>query len=625
MSNKSLEEINKKVEKYLRVIDESISTESADEIYKKYINLVQKIESKEYRPSRAVIANVYVSFAYFLFRVSEFEHFFKMLIQAQNYGFSSVEIDSLLFEAFIEPNINEFKKNYSANLNFLTSNGYLNAELTIPFHDLPYWLLPTEVENEYYIYLKEEKLIKEKIVLFKYNFRQSLPTKDAFSDYLILGSGDLYDILTYTNAIRKIDKKAYIVLNDLAKFLSFLQGGVMDNSIISNVVITNNIDSIWEYLKTSNAVLPRNTINLLGDSYNPKTLINEIHNYRISKGGRRGDKVLLSICIPSFNRGYRALQNVKYLLQSLYDEEIEVIISNNGTQNETKEYYEKINDIDDARLKYFAFEQNQGFAINCSKVCELASGKFILLISDEDLVDFNVLGSVMSNLYKFKESLAIMRTSSTTQSKPTVKFAQPGKDALLTFMLTSNYMSGIILNNQLLKKHKGIEYVKENLNNSVCYYYPHMFWEILLCQYGHVLGSDMVLIKEGEAEKTEVPTVGIGESELEIPYYASIEGRLEQHQGFCNIFKTLEVCTADNDLYRSMYLTLCVKTMLLTRLSINVFYKKINADIYELLERAFVFCAREEFYKNNINSDPIKYQNDLGVITRSYNQIKIQL
>ncbi|WP_157764380.1 hypothetical protein, partial [Paenibacillus riograndensis] len=145
MSNKSLEEINKKVEKYLRVIDESISTESADEIYKKYINLVQKIESKEYRPSRAVIANVYVSFAYFLFRVSEFEHFFKMLIQAQNYGFSSVEIDSLLFEAFIEPNINEFKKNYSANLNFLTSNGYLNAELTIPFHDLPYWLLQTEL------------------------------------------------------------------------------------------------------------------------------------------------------------------------------------------------------------------------------------------------------------------------------------------------------------------------------------------------------------------------------------------------------------------------------------------------------------------------------------------------
>lgn len=625
MNDKKIAETNKKIEGYLRTIDESLSTESADDIYAKYIKLIHNIESKEYQPSQDVIANVYVSFAYFLFRVSEFEHFFRMLVQAQNYGFSGIELDSLLLDAFITPNINEFEKNYNANMDFLTSKGYLSAEMVIEFQKLPFWLLPTEVENEYYIYLKKEKLIKEKISLYKYNVRQSIPIVDDFSDYLLLEDWDCYNVLSYTNAIRKVDKKTYVFLNDLPKFLSCLQGGLLNNSIISNVVISNDLHGIFEHLRNTNAVLPRNTINLLGESYNPDILINENHNDRISKEKRNGDSALLSICIPSFNRGDRAFQNVTHLLQSFYDIEIEVVLSNNGTQNETKGHYEKIKDIDDARLKYFEFEENQGFAINLCKVCELATGKFILLVSDEDLVDFDVLGKVMNSLYKMKENLAIMRTSSTSQSKPKVKFAKPGKDALLTFMLTSNYMSGIILNNQLLKQSRGIEYIKENLDNSVCYYYPHMFLELLLCQLGHVQGTDLILIIEGEAEKTEVVEITIDKGKVNMPYYATIEGRLEQHEGFLNIFKTLAICKSDNELYRIMYLNLCIKTLLLVRLSIHVFYKKTNDDIYDLLDRAYSICAREEYYKNNINSDHLNFLSDLKVINQYYENIKAQL
>lgn len=630
------DEIHMKSEKSLETqfnealldIDELLLKGSIDAAYKKYTDLIQKIESKEYQTAPNLKAEVYASFAYFLFRVSEYEHFFIMLIKAQDYGYSRDEIEKVLWEAFVKPNINNFKTIYEGNINFLISNHYLNIDNLVVFEELPFWLLPTEVENKYYMYDRKQKLIKDKVSLYRSQKISPLPTSDDFSDYLLLENWNWEAILSHTNAIKRINKKTktYILINNIEQFLSCLQGAVLNESILSNVMIFDNSHKMSEYFKGSDAFLPRNIINLIDKSETPQKIINDIHNYRISKENRKGKNILLSICIPSFNRGDRAYDNVIHLLQSYYDEEIEIILSNNGTQNETKEYYDKIRDIDDARLHYFAYEENQGFAINSCKTCELASGKFILLSSDEDLVNFNVLDKVMNLLNNTKETIAIMRTTTSSQSKPpSIKTASPGKDALLTFMLTSNYMSGIILNNKLLKQHKGIEYVKENMDNSVCFWYPHMFWELLLCQYGNVQGVDLILMNEGKAEKTECDEIVIGNGEIIIPYYAAIEGRLEQYEGFLKIFKDLEICKEDVGLFREMYTRLCFKTLFLVALSINVFYKKTNGNTLQLLERAYEFCTREELYITHINNDRNNYRIDLKAITQYYKNLKNQL
>lgn len=621
MKNEEIIETKQQFDQALLDIEALLAKGLVDTAYKKYIELIKKIESKEYDTLHELKANIYASFAYFLFGVSEYEYFFKMLSKAQNYGYSRDEIEKILREAFIEPNLSEFKTTYEANIEYLISNEYIKLEKTRSFQELPFWLLPTGVVNEYYIYDKEQKLIKEKISLYKYRDMQSLSTLDDFSDYLLLENWNWNNVLSYTNAIRKISKKTYIVLNNIEKFLSCMQGALLNDDIISNVLIFDSLNSMNEYFKSTNTFIPRNIINLSDNSDNIQNNISEIHNYRISKENRKGNNILLSICIPSFNRGNRAYDNIIHLLQSYYDEEIEVILSNNGTENETKEYYEKIRDIDDSRLTYFAFEENQGFAINCCKICELAKGEFILLVSDEDLVDFNILDKIMNVLNQSKDTLSIMRTSTTAQSKPAIKTANPGKDALLTFMLTSNYMSGIILNNKLLKQYKGIEYIKENLNNDVCFTYPHMFWELLLSQYGNVQGTDLILINEGKAEKTEVDTTEVVGSEIKIPYYATIEGRLEQHEGFSNIFKFLEMCKEDPDLLREMYIKLCNKTLFVVTLSINVFYKKTDSNALVLLDKVYNFCSRKEFF----NSNRTNYRNDLRVITKYYEHFKKQI
>ncbi|RCX19062.1 glycosyl transferase family 2 [Fontibacillus phaseoli] len=616
---------NQLIEHELISINELLNNGSADEVYQIYIDLVTKIESNEYKEAdQDMKVKVYISFAYFLFAVAEFQYFFEMLIKAQNLDYSREEIDKLLWEAFINPNLNEFKANYETNVNFLVSNNYIDTMTPLSFQELPYWLLPTGTFNEYYIYDKKQKLIQEKITLFKYQkiHSRSIPTLDVFSDYLLLEDWNWHSVLTYTNAIKTANKKTYILMKNMEKFLSCLQGALLNNFTISNVLFFDSLAALQDYFINSSEYLPRNIINLIDNSEKPTEMINEIHNNRTHrKENRTGDRVLLSICIPSYNRGNRAYENILHLLKLYYDEEIEFIISNNGTQNETTEYYNAIEDIKDTRIKYYAFKENMGFAINCCKICEMASGKFILLVSDEDLVNLSVLPSIMNLLTPSDSGLSILKTSTNSNYKLSNLSASPGRDALLEFMLSSNYMSGIIFNRGLLNKYNGLEYIKKNLDNTVCFYYPHMFWELLLCQYGKVQSTSFILITEGKAEKTECEEVETN-SEVIMPYYASVEGRLKQHEDFVSTFNALEICNHDAELYREMYLRLCGKTLLLTSLSINVFYKKFSSNFRELLDQAYHFCIREEFYKTNISTDNNNYHNDVEGITQYYNYYK---
>ena len=92
--------------------------------------------------------------------------------------------------------------------------------------------------------------------------------------------------------------------------------------------------------------------------------------------------MLLSICIPTYNRGHLALKHVQEIL-NIESQDIELVVSNNGSQVK-KECYEQIKNIQDSRLNYFEFNENQGFLINLCQVIKLSKGDFCMLLSDED-------------------------------------------------------------------------------------------------------------------------------------------------------------------------------------------------------------------------------------------------
>lgn len=611
-----MEITKEQLEEELVSIDKSIQNNLGDEVCEKYIQIVKNIEKEDDQTSDYVKSELYASFAYFLFRVSEYEECLNMFIKAQSYGYSKDEIKKVIWEAFVQPNLEEFKVIYNKNVNFLLLSGYILEK--VEFDDLDFWLIPTNTKNEFYIYDKREELIKEKFV-FNSQSTVSLPkVTDEFSDFLVLEEWNWNKIKSYTDLIGNYQKKAYIVVKDIKKLFACLQAELLSKGQIANLLIFDGFSNMKEHFISGNEYLPRNIIDLMSCNMEAKNIIDQIHMYRVSNNASKRENILLSICIPSYNRGRRAYDNIIHNLQSYYDEEIEIVLSNNGTQNSTKEYYEKISLIKDSRLTYYAFEENEGFALNICKTSEIARGKFILMLSDEDLVNLSALPKIMDDIYKKRENLAVMRTRGDRQAIiPSTKFTEAGEEAILTYSLTSNYISGIIYNNTMIKKYNCRKYIKDNIKNAVCFYYPHMEWELILCQYGNVLGKNIILINEGKAEKMEDVKEEIGMNiHSNVPYYASIDGRLDQHKGFYNIFIDMEICKGNFDVFRKMYIKLCGKTIFLVHLSISVFYKNMDISILSIIDKLYLYCVKylNECYGINRKKYVRWYAEDLKLI-----------
>jgi len=607
----------------LKNINTLIENSHYEEAYREYQNTHKDIEMNRYVITE--LADFYASYAYFCFSSKEINQFFEMYIRAQKYGYPGEKRRDFIYKAFIEPNLSIFRLNYMQNMKLLLAKGCIQE--TIDFEELQYWLLPTGNKDEFYLYEKDTNLIKENFRLNS-DDNQSLVLKitQSSSDYLIKNNGSWADIQSYINRINPWGKKCYIIDNHFKKLFSYLQGGIINQSFLSGLVIFNTEDQFESYFIYNSSYIPRHLI--CADEERPiyEKLIDKIHYYRLNKENRHGDNVLLSICIPSYNRGRRAYENILHTLQSLYDEEIEIVLSNNGTQNESQEFYSKINQIEDSRLVYYEFEENQGFAINLCQVADLAKGKYILLLSDEDLVNLTELESLVNQLNSISDVITIIRTRTDKQGVvPYIGTTNPGRDSLFAFMLSSNYMSGIIYNKQMLVNHHLLEYIKQNSENQACLTYPQMVWELILCQYGKVQGMDIVLIYEGQAEKTEVSQTRIGfAKEITIPGYAALKGRLDQHEGFFNIVKDLEISKADFDIFRELYRRLCAKTIFLVILSIDVFYKQTDINPGELLESTYNHLLKylNEIYQEQENSNNGKYIEDKTAIRQLYEYYK---
>lgn len=608
-------------------INNLISEELFQDAYQEYARIDNDLIAGQYifsetdENQREFLAEYYASYAYFLFNTSEYELFFEKFIEAQKYGYSADKRRKFIYEAFVEPNLVDFQENYRLNTDLI----HLDKE--IEFSELPFWLVTTGNENEFYLYNKEKDFLEKRIIL-EINVFENQTREFLDSDILLASNGSWDELKENLERIGYINRNLYVYENCLGKLLSYFQGGVFETKILSKLFIFHHWDNLKSFFKTCNSYLPHN---YRGDGASERIYQEvkaDVHNYRLAKENRFADNILLSICIPSYNRGHRAYENVLHCLSSEFDEEIEVVLSNNGTSNDTKECYDKIEQIEDSRLVYFSFEDNKGVALNICKVTELASGKFILLLSDEDLIDLINLKSLLSILREEKEELGIVRVCSDIQGGGAyIGYAKPGIDALRKFMLSSNYLSGNIYSKMHLLEHGLIDFIRNNLENETCLYYPHMIWEIKLCEHVDVLGLNLVLINEGKAEKSELNSASIGEIvQNKIPYYGTFEGRIEQHNGFFNIIKSMEICS-DFDILRELYKRLCGKTLFLVSLSIRFYYKETDIDNYCLMESAYQKCIEylDSIYFGKKNSNKYKYTEDKNEILQYYLQSKRQI
>lgn len=94
------------------------------------------------------------------------------------------------------------------------------------------------------------------------------------------------------------------------------------------------------------------------------------------------EKIILSICIPTYNGGERLEKLVKHILRSDRTD-IEIAISDNQSTDNTAE---RINGIRDRRVRFYENEQNLGSLGNGIRALQNGQGEYLMLLIDRDIV-----------------------------------------------------------------------------------------------------------------------------------------------------------------------------------------------------------------------------------------------
>ena len=113
---------------------------------------------------------------------------------------------------------------------------------------------------------------------------------------------------------------------------------------------------------------------------------------------------LLSVCIPTFNRSALLSRS----LQSVYDEcpsdRVEIIVLDNASSDKTAQVVEQAQQAD-PRIQYVKNDVNLGLDGNIIKAIATASGDYVFLFSDDDVLLPGSGAAILSAIESFTPSL----------------------------------------------------------------------------------------------------------------------------------------------------------------------------------------------------------------------------
>lgn len=108
--------------------------------------------------------------------------------------------------------------------------------------------------------------------------------------------------------------------------------------------------------------------------------------------------ILLSICIPTFNRKQVLISNVKELLSSS-DKRFQIVIQDNASTDGTDS---DISKFKDTRIKYCKNENNIGGTPSSIKALSNNNSKYSMLLLDKDIINVKELANFLDILDKEK-------------------------------------------------------------------------------------------------------------------------------------------------------------------------------------------------------------------------------
>lgn len=462
------------------------------------------------------------------FQEEKFDEALEAFVLAYSKGYEQEWILENIYQCYVEGNLTQFRNAYES---------WENEE-KIPFEECILDFIPY-TEGEYYIFDRE---LKRFLGLFSVPELKRTKPNELFNGMEFSAAVMAFDWNWNEQKAVLVEaekRKIYLVAHDVKRCSSFMKIPELAE-FKKNIRIFSDCEEFQRFFhQRTSEYLPQLVFGTSADSEELIDILKREHGYRLTPEGRNTDNVLLTIAIPTYNRGCRMLERLKNLQSMLYDAEIEVTVSRNGSLFE--EEYEKISRIKDARICYYDHGRDLIYWENWRYAADMAHGKYILFVSDQDDVVLDSLEYYLQ-LLRDNPQVSMVRASTKRYSAVIKKrlYGKRGIQALDYSFLGQGYLSGFIVKREDFIG-EDIASLDQFTENQFYTFYPHECWGAVLSQKGDYIEDPKILICEEEvvpqkeAEYEEKMGINILPERQELKLnYAKYSERLSQFKGIAD-------------------------------------------------------------------------------------------
>ncbi|WP_026526297.1 glycosyltransferase [Butyrivibrio sp. VCD2006] len=410
-------------------------------------------------------------------------------------------ISDIIKENFVCPNLDEFKAGYNDNVKYMEHKGYLHG-LTAPiFEKLVLRMIPVS-DEKYYVWDDRTNEFCGKGAVDLDELRD-LTHKRFFDSVLMDGYSDGREV--FAELCENDYMHRYLVLDNemsVLEFFSFITIPQIIEKYVGEIHVFVSKDELKAYLMETGNYLPRTVYCKNGYDYDD--MLKEVHDARLKL--EKKNKPYLSICIPTKDRGKEALENVKVLQRLPYDEEIEIVISNNGSTGEM-EFYEQIqNEAEhDSRVSYGEFPASE-FSYSIGQVLYISKGEFFVLLSDEDRLKTEEIGNALQFIYENEKKGAILFRLEDRNGEILYDDYNTTNDVFDSILsaFSVNYVTGICYSAAAIMDNDMAFKIWDKYSFKNCYFtsYAHNVLFAYAVRNRHMAGGGPVLFKKEKETKS---------------------------------------------------------------------------------------------------------------------------
>lgn len=298
-------------------------------------------------------------------------------------------------------------------------------------------------------------------------------------------------------------------------------------------------------------------------------------------------KPILSICIPTYNRAQFAYAAAKNILDGWAGDEIEVVVSDNHSIDNTQEL---LRGIDDSRLKYFRNEQNLGAAFNTHLSFLRATGKYAYLTSDEDdliLAEIPYLLEFFNNHPDVSVFIGGGDLTYTHKRFPDAVYTSPF-EALKAVAFQTRYMTGIIMNQQQYAKQLANITFEESAYKWDAYSFMYAIAKLCCC--GDVVTSSHLLFHQPRLTMTDITNNARGDG----IYYYEPQGRINQMHTWARAICELPITDYEKQhmVIKIIFDTISLTTRLFSPGYVDEVRKTVPASDFEVYQKRIAELER---------------------------------